>query len=80
MKKEKIYRTDYRCFTSEEAEKQFKELVSVLNWELLSLHITDPFLSTFIEGFTEQNGTLFFLVDDEMTSVTYNLSHPRFSN
>jgi hypothetical protein len=80
MKKEVIYLTDRKCFTSEEAEEQFKELVSILNWEILSLHITDPFLATFIEGFTEQNGTLFFLVDGELTSMTYNLNHPRFSN
>jgi len=80
MKTENLYYTDFRCFTSEEAEKQFKELVSVLNWEILSLHITDPSLARFIEGFTEQNGTLFFLIDGEMTSVTYNLSQPRFSN
>lgn len=45
MKKENIYYTNYRCFTFVEAEKQFKELVSVLNWEILSLHILIlPFL------------------------------------
>jgi len=80
MKTDVIYFTGRKCFNKQNAKRQFYGRVSPLNWEILLLHITDPILVTIIDGFAEQNGTLFFLIEGEMISVTLNLNHPTISN
>lgn len=80
MKKTIIYFTDYQCFTEEQAELQFRDKVSVLNYPILVEHITKPMFANIIEGFAEQNGVLFLRIGNEMVSVTNNFRHPEFSN
>jgi hypothetical protein len=70
MNKQIIYMTNQKCYTSEEL-KAFKATVSNSNMDILLANLTEPLLARFIEGFTEQNGILFFSVGGEMISVTH---------
>jgi len=37
-------------------------------------------LAEHINGFAEQSGVLFLLIENKMASLTNNYSHPEFSN
>lgn len=80
MEKTIIYLTECKCYTEEQADLQLKDKVSALNYPILIAHITKPMFANRINGFAEQNGVLFLMIDDEMVSVTNNYSHPEFSN
>ena len=80
MKTETIYITKFRCFTKKQAKNYFKKEISVLNYEILIAHICHPELAKYIEGFTENNGTIAFLINGEWLEASHNLSHPNFSN
>lgn len=80
MGKSIIYLTDCQCYTEEQAELQLKDKVSALNYPILIAHNTKPMLAGHINGFAEQNGVLFLMIDNEMVSATNNYSHPEFSN
>ena len=80
MRKTIIYTTDCQCYTEEQAEKHFRNKLSMLNYPILKAHLTDPLFAMLINGFAEQNGVLFLMIGDEMVSVTNNFSYPAFSN
>ncbi len=80
MTKTIIYLTECQCYTEEQAELHLKDKVSAINYPILITHITKPMLAMHINGFAEQNGVLFLMIDNEMVSVTNNYSHPEFSN
>jgi len=80
MEKTIIYLTDCQCYTEEQAELQFRDKVSVLNYPILIEHITKPMTANIIKGFAEQNGVLFLMIGNKMVSVTNNYRHPEFSN
>lgn len=80
MKKTIIYLTEYQCYKEEQAELYIKDKVSALNYPILKAHITKPVLAQNIEGFAEQNGVLFLMIEDEMFSVTNNYNYPEFGN
>lgn len=75
-----IYFTDCQCYTETQAELRLKDKVSALIYPILIEHITIPTLAGHINGFAEQNGVLFLMIDNEMVSVTHNYSHSEFSN
>lgn len=75
-----IYFTDCQCYTETQAELRLKDKVSTLIYPILIEHITKPILAGHINGFAEQNGVLFLMINNEMVSVTNNYSHPEFSN
>jgi hypothetical protein len=80
MKSKSIHITNCQYYTNEQAEQELKDKVSVLNYDILRKHITEPSLAEHIRGFEEQSGVLFLLIGDEMVSVTDNHSHPVFGN
>jgi len=76
MKKEEqqevIWITECQCFTKEEVDRIFKGTVSESNYEILEDFICIPELAEFIQGYSELNGTLRFLIEGEWVSVKLN--------
>ncbi|MGA2408268.1 MAG: hypothetical protein ABSF81_16165 [Bacteroidales bacterium] len=77
--KEYVFFTNCKWFTRIEPEEQFGGSVSFLNWQILLAHITILELASYIKGFTEQNGKLFFLIDVTLISIDLNLRSQIFS-
>lgn len=63
--------TACQCFTIEQAEKHLKGKISLLNWEILMAHITEPELACYIHGFLKENGVLYLFTEDG----TYRVNH-----
>lgn len=79
MKTENFISTNFKCFSREKAEKQFMEKVSPWNWEALLENLTTPEEAERISGFTELDGLLFLLIDDEL-NLAYSKSEQRLIN
>jgi len=65
-----IYLTNGKTFTLKEFATEFKNLVHPYNYEQLEAHLCEPTLAPIVEGFAEQNGVLFLVMNSEMISVT----------
>jgi len=65
MKNKEVIVTNYQIFTIEQAEEEFKELVSQSNWETWLDYFTDPDLASQVHAFYENEGYLIVCHDDD---------------
>jgi len=71
-----IYMTNRHCYSLSEAQEILRHELSERNWSTLISNITDSYSASRIDGFTEIDGILFLLMDDDLIGAALNLSNP----
>ena len=71
-KQELICLTECNCFTKDYVDRILRSTVSESNYEILEDFISIPELAEFIQGYSEFDGKLHFLIKGNWVTVAHN--------